>query len=146
MQRCANTRAFNSLELNVHLTSALDAGIKWRPKPSEVTEIGPEFQEYWDSYFSCAPDKPVLRIGMMSAWVFQQLVFQTLEITVVQVHRESYHGTSAQIFHLGCIHGGPICPILLGAIRDSTNTRAHRHTHSRVDMSTSHTPTTSLRL
>ena len=74
MQRCANTRAFNTLEVNVHLTSALDAGIKWRPQPSEVAEIGPEFQEYWESYFSCAQDKPVLRIGMMSACVLRQII------------------------------------------------------------------------
>ena len=66
--------------------------------------------------------------------------------TVVQVHRESYHGTSAQIFHLGYIHSDPICPILLVAIRHSSNTRAYRHTPSRVDMCTSHTPMTSLRL
>ena len=46
-------------------TSAIDAGIKWRPTPSEVKELGPKYQEYWESYFTNAPDKPVLwvRIG-----------------------------------------------------------------------------------
>ena len=28
-------------------TSAIDVGIKWRPTPSEVKELGPKFQEYW---------------------------------------------------------------------------------------------------
>ncbi|KAH8989704.1 alcohol oxidase-like protein [Lactarius akahatsu] len=46
---------------------ALDR-IKWRPKPSEVAELGPEFQEYWDSYFANAPDKPVLWMGVCSAF------------------------------------------------------------------------------
>ncbi|KAH9046727.1 alcohol oxidase-like protein [Lactarius hengduanensis] len=47
----------------------VDAGIKWRPKPSEVAELGPEFQEYWDSYFANAPDKPVLWMGISSSFV-----------------------------------------------------------------------------
>ncbi|KAH9055338.1 hypothetical protein EDB87DRAFT_1688356 [Lactarius vividus] len=53
----------------ISMQNPLDAGIKWRPKLSEVAELGPEFhwQEYWDSYFADAPDKPVLRIGMFSA-------------------------------------------------------------------------------
>ena len=54
---------------NVHLSSSIDAGIKWRPTPSEVTELGPEFQEYWKSYFANAPDKPVLWMGINSSCV-----------------------------------------------------------------------------
>ncbi|KAH9033868.1 alcohol oxidase-like protein [Lactarius pseudohatsudake] len=53
-------------EISMH--NSLDAGIKWRPKPSEVAELGPEFQEYWDSYFANAPDKPVLWMGIGSAF------------------------------------------------------------------------------
>ncbi|KAH9174549.1 alcohol oxidase-like protein [Lactarius sanguifluus] len=52
-------------EISMH--NSIDAGIKWRPKPSEVAELRPEFQEYWDSYFANAPDKPVLWIGVGSA-------------------------------------------------------------------------------
>ena len=51
---------------HVHLTSSIDAGIKWRPTPSEVAELGPEFQEYWESHFANAPDKPVLCLGISS--------------------------------------------------------------------------------
>ncbi|KAH9046726.1 alcohol oxidase-like protein [Lactarius hengduanensis] len=52
-------------EISAH--NSIDAAIKWRPStPSEVAELGPEFQEYWDSYFVDAPDKPVLLIGVLS--------------------------------------------------------------------------------
>ncbi|KAI9434105.1 alcohol oxidase-like protein [Lactarius indigo] len=54
-------------EISTH--NSIDAGIKWRPKPSEVAELGPEFQEYWDSYFANAPDKPVLWVGIGSAFI-----------------------------------------------------------------------------
>ncbi|KAI9447379.1 alcohol oxidase-like protein [Lactarius indigo] len=59
---------FGKTKKEISMQNPLDAGIKWRPKPSEVAELGPEFQEYWDSYFADAPDKPVLRIGMYSAF------------------------------------------------------------------------------
>src|SRR6266702_1855058 len=55
------------------MTSGVDAGSKWRPKPSGVAELAPEFQEYWDSYFANAPDEPVLWIGISSACVLGQL-------------------------------------------------------------------------
>ncbi|KAH9017282.1 alcohol oxidase-like protein [Lactarius hengduanensis] len=48
---------------------SIDAGIKWRPKASEVAELGPEFQEYWNSYFANAPDKPVLWMGMLATLI-----------------------------------------------------------------------------
>ena len=51
--------------------STVDAGIKWRPEPSELAELGPEFEEVWDSYFSNAPDKPVLWMGVLSACVLR---------------------------------------------------------------------------
>ena len=51
------------------MSSSLDAGIKWRPKRSEVAALGPEFQEYWESHFANAPDKPVLWFGILSMFV-----------------------------------------------------------------------------
>ncbi|KAH9055339.1 alcohol oxidase-like protein [Lactarius vividus] len=63
---------FGTTKKEISMQSALDAGIKWRPTPSEVTELGPEFQEYWNSHFANAPDKPVLRIGMFSG-LFENL-------------------------------------------------------------------------
>ncbi|KAH8979359.1 alcohol oxidase-like protein [Lactarius hatsudake] len=54
-------------EISTH--NSVDAGIKWRPNPSEVAELGPEFREYWDSYFANAPDKPVLWMGIGSAFI-----------------------------------------------------------------------------
>lgn len=53
-----------------HGNSGLSAGIKWRPEPSELPEFGPEFKELWDAHFANAPDKPVLWMGVMSAYVF----------------------------------------------------------------------------
>ncbi|KAI0245551.1 GMC oxidoreductase-domain-containing protein [Lactifluus subvellereus] len=55
------------LSLADHSTSGIGAGIKWRPKPSELAELGPEFKEVWDSYFANVPDKSVLWIGVLSA-------------------------------------------------------------------------------
>jgi hypothetical protein len=63
--------AFNSLGFDVCLSSLLDAGIKWRPTLSEVAELGPEFQEHWDTHFANAPDKPVLWMGFVSAFVLR---------------------------------------------------------------------------
>ncbi|KAI9447383.1 alcohol oxidase-like protein [Lactarius indigo] len=54
-------------EISTH--NSIDAGIKWRPTPSEVAEFGPEFQEYWDSHFANAPDKPVIWMGILSTFV-----------------------------------------------------------------------------
>ncbi|KAH9046735.1 alcohol oxidase-like protein [Lactarius hengduanensis] len=63
---------FGKTKKEISTQGPLDAGIKWRPKPSEVAELGPEFQEYWNSHFANAPDKPVLRIGMFSG-LFENL-------------------------------------------------------------------------
>ncbi|KAI0301549.1 alcohol oxidase-like protein [Multifurca ochricompacta] len=44
--------------------NSIDAGVKWRPNPSELAELGPEFKkEAWDPYFANALDKPVLWLG-----------------------------------------------------------------------------------
>jgi len=61
---------FSHFLLIDHGNSGLSAGIKWRPEPSELPEFGPEFKELWDAYFASAPDKPVLWMGVMSAYVF----------------------------------------------------------------------------
>ena len=63
--------SFISFQLTIITFSTVDAGIKWRPEPSELAELGPEFKEVWDSYFSNAPDKPVLWMGVFSACVLQ---------------------------------------------------------------------------
>ncbi|KAH9971399.1 alcohol oxidase-like protein [Lactifluus volemus] len=49
--------------------NCIDAGIKWRPKPSELADFGPEFKQVWDSHFSDAPDKPLLWIGILAGLV-----------------------------------------------------------------------------
>ena len=46
---------------------SLEVGIKWRPNPSELAELGPKFKEVWDSHYANAPDKPVLWMGLLSA-------------------------------------------------------------------------------
>ncbi|TFK52445.1 hypothetical protein OE88DRAFT_1657716 [Heliocybe sulcata] len=46
--------------------NAIDSGIKLRPTPEELKEIGPDFEERWKEYFENAPDKPVLWIGAVS--------------------------------------------------------------------------------
>ena len=51
--------------------SGLGGGIKYRPGPSELADFGPEFKKVWDSFFVNAPDKPVIWIGILSAYVFQ---------------------------------------------------------------------------
>jgi hypothetical protein len=53
-----------------HGNSGLSAGIKWRPEPSELPEFGSEFKELWEAYFANAADKPVLWMGVMTAYVF----------------------------------------------------------------------------
>jgi hypothetical protein len=62
--------SFSHFLLIDHGNSGLSAGIKWRPGPSELPEFGPEFKQLWDAYFANAPDKPVLWMGVMSAYVF----------------------------------------------------------------------------
>ena len=51
------------------VVSGLEAGIKWRPDPSELPQFGPEFKEVWDSHHAKASDKPVIWLGILSACV-----------------------------------------------------------------------------
>jgi len=64
----ATAAEFGKTREEILMQNALDAGIKWRPKPSEVAKIGPEFQEYWESHFVNAPDKPVLCFNIISTF------------------------------------------------------------------------------
>ncbi|KAI0247173.1 alcohol oxidase-like protein [Lactifluus subvellereus] len=63
------TAEFAKTKKSLLAYNGVDAGIKWRPNPSELAELGPEFKEVWDSYFANAPDKPVLWIGIFSALI-----------------------------------------------------------------------------
>ncbi|KAH9053394.1 alcohol oxidase-like protein [Lactarius vividus] len=65
----ATAAEFGKTRKEISTHNSIDAGIKWRPNPSEVAELGPEFQEYWDSYFANAPDKPVLWMGMLATLI-----------------------------------------------------------------------------
>ena len=94
--------------LNDNLNSSIDAGIKWRPTPSEVAEFGPEFQKYWESHFANAPDKPVLWMGISSSYVLKtKRLSMDSSSTVVQVRGRSQSGPSTQILHRSCIHCEP---------------------------------------
>ncbi|KAJ7697543.1 GMC oxidoreductase-domain-containing protein [Mycena metata] len=41
-------------------SNAIDAGFKIRPTEAELKEMGPEFNELWDTYFKEKADKPVM--------------------------------------------------------------------------------------
>ncbi|KAF8580577.1 GMC oxidoreductase [Ramaria rubella] len=41
-------------------SNAIDAGFKIRPSEAELKEMGPEFNELWNTYFKDKPDKPVM--------------------------------------------------------------------------------------
>ncbi|PCH43085.1 GMC oxidoreductase [Wolfiporia cocos MD-104 SS10] len=45
--------------------SWIDAGIKLRPSPNELKDIGPDFKERWSQYFAAAPDKSILWFGLL---------------------------------------------------------------------------------
>ncbi|KAJ6574745.1 GMC oxidoreductase-domain-containing protein [Mycena capillaripes] len=49
--------------------NGLDAGGKLRPTAAELEELGPEFEARWKSYFENAPDKPVIWVGPLAAYV-----------------------------------------------------------------------------
>ncbi|KAJ2917290.1 hypothetical protein MD484_g3124, partial [Candolleomyces efflorescens] len=41
-------------------SNSIDAGFKIRPSEAELKEMGPEFNELWNTYFKDKPDKPVM--------------------------------------------------------------------------------------
>jgi hypothetical protein len=76
--------SFSHFLLIDHGNSGLGAGVKWRPEPSELPEFGPEFKELWDAYFANAPDKPVLWMGVIAAYVFMLALRVSLHIYTLQ--------------------------------------------------------------
>lgn len=64
---CTNSTSSLSPRWLIMTSSGVEVGIKWRPGPSELVELGPEFKEAWDSIYANAPDKPVLWTGIFSA-------------------------------------------------------------------------------
>ncbi|KAF8239921.1 alcohol oxidase [Tricholoma matsutake] len=48
-------------------SNAIDAGFKIRPSEEELKELGPEFNELWNTYFKDKPDKPVMFGSIVSA-------------------------------------------------------------------------------
>ncbi|KAJ7096509.1 GMC oxidoreductase-domain-containing protein [Mycena belliarum] len=49
--------------------SGIDAGIKLRPTAEDLKELGPAFEARWKTYFEHAPDRPVIWIGPVSAYL-----------------------------------------------------------------------------
>ncbi|KAJ7649961.1 GMC oxidoreductase-domain-containing protein [Roridomyces roridus] len=49
--------------------NGLDAGAKLRPTAKELQELGPAFENRWKTYFENAPDKPIIWIGPVSAYL-----------------------------------------------------------------------------
>ncbi|PPQ64204.1 hypothetical protein CVT24_008622 [Panaeolus cyanescens] len=47
--------------------NALDAGVKMRPNLKELQSMSPYIDEWWNSYFAVAPDKPLAIVYTMSA-------------------------------------------------------------------------------
>ncbi|KAH9921130.1 uncharacterized protein B0H18DRAFT_1121543 [Fomitopsis serialis] len=50
-------------------SNGIDAGVKMRPSAEELELIGPEFVGHWQKVFANAPDKPVLWLGSVCAFV-----------------------------------------------------------------------------
>ncbi|KAF8655059.1 hypothetical protein AX16_003260 [Volvariella volvacea WC 439] len=49
--------------------NGLDAGVKVRPSEEDLKELGPEFQARWKKFFENKPDKPVIWVGTVSAYL-----------------------------------------------------------------------------
>jgi len=49
--------------------NGIDAGIKIRPNTTDLKEIGPTFTKRWHEVFVNAPDKPVMWIGPLAAYI-----------------------------------------------------------------------------
>ncbi|KAH7926098.1 alcohol oxidase [Leucogyrophana mollusca] len=49
--------------------NGIDAGVKLRPTAEELEELGPEFQNRWQTHFANAPDKPVIWLGPVAAYL-----------------------------------------------------------------------------
>ncbi|KAJ7079670.1 hypothetical protein C8R44DRAFT_754558, partial [Mycena epipterygia] len=68
-------------QLTTSNNSGIDAGIKLRPKADEMTELGPESQEYWNRVLANTPDKPLFSMSPQSGradiialrWFYKQI-------------------------------------------------------------------------
>ncbi|KAF8643245.1 hypothetical protein AX16_009134 [Volvariella volvacea WC 439] len=49
--------------------NGLDAGIKLRPTEDDLKELGPAFQQRWETSFKSRPDKPVLLMSPLCAYL-----------------------------------------------------------------------------
>ncbi|KAF5359173.1 hypothetical protein D9756_003510 [Leucocoprinus leucothites] len=49
--------------------NGMDAGVKLRPTAEDLESIGPSFTKRWNSYFANAPDKPVMLMSSIAAYV-----------------------------------------------------------------------------
>ncbi|TFK74184.1 alcohol oxidase [Pluteus cervinus] len=49
--------------------NGLDAGIKLRPTPHDLQELGPEFESRWRTFFANKVDKPVIWLGPFSCYI-----------------------------------------------------------------------------
>ncbi|KAH9481245.1 Alcohol oxidase [Psilocybe cubensis] len=49
--------------------NGIDGGIRLRPKEAELKEIPVSFEERWKSYYANKPDKPILMMATMAAYV-----------------------------------------------------------------------------
>ncbi|KAG6879088.1 hypothetical protein C0992_005233 [Termitomyces sp. T32_za158] len=77
--------------------NGLDAGIKLRPNNDDLREIGPDFEKRWKDYFEKAPDKPVIILVSLTAYVgnktippgdkcFSMAYFTTYPLSTGRVH------------------------------------------------------------
>ncbi|KAH7926097.1 alcohol oxidase [Leucogyrophana mollusca] len=68
--------------------NAIDAGIKLRPTAEDLLELGPEFRDRWQTYFADAPDKPVIWLGPVSAYLGDPSVASTRKYYSVGYHTQ----------------------------------------------------------
>lgn len=52
-----------------HRISGIDAGIKIRPNSQDLEELSPEMQMRWRDFYANSPDRPLLLMGPMAAYV-----------------------------------------------------------------------------
>ncbi|KAL0955057.1 hypothetical protein HGRIS_003975 [Hohenbuehelia grisea] len=77
-----------------------DAGAKLRPNADDLNELGPEFEKRWNDVFLKHPDKPVMWLGIGSAYLkpslahqgkFASLVFHSMSICPSNVGANTYN-------------------------------------------------------
>lgn len=88
--------------------SGIDAGIKHRPNEKDLKIIGPTFTERWNSFFSDAPDKPVMWIGPIAGYNIYTITEPWNWCYSCKL-RGSWSSTTtwAQVFLFAILHGRP---------------------------------------